>query len=512
MQHDWSVLEASETGIRRLAERLALKVGRGDTIALSGPLGAGKTTFARALIRALTGRPEAEVPSPTFSLVQTYEAARFNIAHVDLYRIASAGETAELGVEDMMAGGALIIEWGERAPGLLSADRLEIRLGEGRASDTRTVRMTGLGTWGPRLERIAELTDFLERDPLWGEAEARYLQGDASARSYARLAAGDRRAVLMDWPRQPDGPPIRDGLPYSRIAHLAEDVRPFVAVAQALRAAGLSVPEILAADLERGFLILEDLGDRVFAAELEAGASQGELWRAATDALVILRRLPVPGTLPLPDGSSCRLPPQDRGALQIETELLLDWYWPALLGEPPQAGIRAEFLAHWNAVFDRLLAMPRGWVLRDYHSPNLMWLPERHGARRVGILDFQDALQAPPAYDLVSLLQDARVDVAPDLEAGLIDRYCSAAANEDRGFDRDAFGFAYAALGAQRSTKILGIFARLARRDGKAAYLRHTPRLWRYLERYLEHPGLTLLRAWYDRHLPPDIRTRILEA
>jgi hypothetical protein len=329
-------------------------------------------------------------------------------------------------------------------------------------------------------------------------------------RRYARLTGRERSAILMDWARQPDGPPIRNGLPYSRIAHLAESVRPFVAVAGALRASGLNAPEIYVHDLTQGFLLLEDLGDRVFAEEVRTGASdQAQLWRAATDALVALQASPVPETLPLPDGTAHRLPAYDHDALGIEVDLLPDWYWPALHGAPIPQDAHAEFGSLWAAVFDKLGALPRGWVLRDYHSPNLLWLPEREGIARVGVIDFQDAMCGPPAYDLVSLLQDARVDVPPELEAQLRDHYCAGVSARQTGFDRDAFAFAYAALGAQRSTKILGIFARLAKRDGKPAYLRHVPRLWRYLERDLAHPDLAPLKRWYDRHMPAAARAEL---
>ena len=191
-------------------------------------------------------------------------------------------------------------------------------------------------------------------------------------------------------------------------------------------------------------------------------------------------------------------------------ELLLDWYWPAVLGTPAPNDARADFVALWKLVFDQLDDQPIGWVLRDYHSPNLVWLADRKGVARVGIIDFQDAMRGPPAYDLVSLLQDARIDVSPELEAHLFNHYCAMVTARQTGFDRDAFAFAYAALGAQRSTKILGIFARLAQRDGKPSYLRHIPRLWRYLEHDLAHPELGALRAWYDRHMPTDVRLRKL--
>lgn len=505
--------DATEAAAALFAQRIALKLKPGDTIALHGDLGAGKTTFARALVRAVLGDPEAEVPSPTFALMQHYETPRFPVAHLDLYRLADASEADELGVADVLAGGAIVVEWPERAPSILSRDRLDVTITDAASPDTRTVAITPHGSWQARLQRLEELEAFVGFDPNWAHAPTWYLQGDASARAYARLIRDDGTpAVLMDAPRLPDGPPIRDGRPYSRIAHLAEDVAPFVAVAGALTAAGLSAPRIYHADLDRGFLLLEDFGDRVFGRELQAGASQSELWRAATDALALLHRSPLPSSMPLMNGASHQLPRQDHGVLTIEVELLPDWYWPALFGTeiPPDA--RTEFLAVWNTVFDRLLSQPPSWVLRDYHSPNLIWLSDRSGARRVGVIDFQDALAGPPAYDLVSLLQDARLDVPADLEAVMFAHYCDVAMIEQPNFDRDAFSFAYSALGAQRNTKILGIFARLARRDGKPGYLRHVPRLWRYLERDLAHPDLSSLRAWFDRHLGPELRARAIEA
>src|SRR5262249_31071689 len=155
---------------------------------------------------------------------------------------------------------------------------------------------------------------------------------------------------------------------------LAEDmVRAFSAIAGPLRAAGLSAPKVLAEDLPNGLLLVEDLGDRLFGAEIAAGTSQSLLWGAAVDALVHLRSVPVPAALALSDGTSYHLPRRDRAAFEIETELLLDWLWPEIKGEPAPLAVRAEFHALWRPVLDRLLALPGGWFLRDYHSPNIVW-------------------------------------------------------------------------------------------------------------------------------------------
>lgn len=506
-----SISGVGEPELVRLAQDLAFAVRPGDLVTLSGNLGAGKTTFARAVIRALAGSDREEIPSPTFSLVQTYATPRMGVAHLDLYRLNAPSELDELGLDLALKTGIALVEWPERAGGVLPHDRLDILIEDEADATTRRITLTGHGGWGPRLERLAAMRKLLaDCGMASADCSVMYLQGDASVRRYARAVGPQHSAVVMDWARQPDGPIIRNGLPYSRIAHLAEDVRPFVAVAGALRAAGLSVPEIYAQNLEQGFLVLEDFGARVFAAEAAADAArQEELWRTATDALVALAAHAPPETITLADGSVHRLPEYDHDALGIEVELLLDWLWPSLHGYEAPPDARTEFLALWTAVFDRLAAMPRAWVLRDFHSPNLLWLPERSGLARVGIIDFQDAMRGPGAYDLVSLLQDARTDVAPELEGMLLEHYCAAVSGRETGFDRDAFAFAYAALGAQRNTKILGIFARLAKRDGKPQYLAHLPRIWRYLERNLVHPQLAGLKSWYDKHMPADVRAGV---
>ena len=507
-QGGWHVSDASEEDAGRLAQRIALKLAPGDVVALRGDLGAGKTTFARALIRALLGDATAEIPSPTFSLVQSYAAPRFEVAHLDLYRLAGEDELDELGLDEILTHGAAIIEWPERAPHLRAAARLDIHFTQGTEPDQRTIRFSADPAWSKRLGRLAQMSRFLDRHSPWNEATASYLQGDASARAYARLTSPEagRTAILMDQPRQPDGPPIRDGRPYSRIAGLAEDVRPFVAVASALRGCNLSAPEIFAADLDDGFLVLEDFGDRVYGAELAAGAAQEELWRAATETLLVLGTIPVPDEIPLAGGDLHRVPGQDREVLGIEVDLLPEWYWPAVHRAPIPADARAAFAAAWDGIFTRLDAEPKGWVLRDFHSPNLVWLPEREGYQRAGLLDFQDALKGSLAYDLVSLLQDARLDVPEKLENKLLAYYLRMRGAVEPGFEADRFQFAYAALGVQRNTKILGIFARLAARDGKHAYLRHIPRIWGYLARGLAHPELAALSRWFDAHFPQPVR------
>lgn len=505
----------TEADVARLAELISLKVQRGDALALLGDLGAGKTTFARALIRALLGDRQAEVPSPTFGIVQPYATPRLAVSHFDLYRLSGADDLAEVGFDDAVQAGLVIVEWPERALEALPSDRLDIALDSDPDPERRSVTLTPYGRWIPRLERLAAIGTFVANSLPGGPSPAHitYLQGDASTRAYARITDADGTTfVLMDAPRMPDGPPVHDGRPYSRIAHLAEDVRPFVAIGQSLAVQGLEVPHIFAGDLDAGLLLLEDLGDLTFGRSLAAGVPQAPMWQAAVDVLIKLRRAPLPASLPLPDGTSYQLPRFDRAALEIELSLILDWYWPEVKGEPAPAGIRAEFLALWSPVLDRLLAEPPGLFLRDYHSPNLFWLPDRPPGRQVGVIDFQDALAEPWALDLVSLLQDARVDVPLALETAERERYMAEVAAQEPDFDRRSFLATYAAFGAQRNTRLIGLWVRLLRRDGKPGYLRHMPRTWDYLARNLAHLDLADLRAWYDRHFPEAVRNRAIVA
>lgn len=492
-----------ESGLRQLARQLAPRLKTGDFLALHGDLGAGKTTFARYLIRALTGRDDEDVPSPTFSLVQPYETPRFAVHHFDFYRLGDAREADELGVGDALETGIVIAEWPERLGEDIPADRLEIRLEDCGDDDARKVSLAGRRAWAHRTQRFRNLLEFLGRSE-WRDADHVHVIGDASTRSYVRLTHDGDTVLLMDSPKMPDEPPIRNGKTYSEIVHRALNVRPFVAIAQALRDAGLAAPHILAEDLDNGFLLVEDFGDLSFTRLGEQGEDLFPLYRLAIDALLELRKHPPQETLRAGTVAHV-LPPFDKDALAIETELLPEWLLPAATGRPTRDETRAEFAALWGDQFDWLLDQPSAWVLRDFHSPNLILRPDQQGLARLGIIDFQDAMRGHPAYDLVSLLQDARLDLPPGLEAELLSHYCDTAEARETGFDRAAFLRAYRLLGAQRATKLFGLFVRLARRDGKLTYLKHMPRVARYLRDNLRDPHLAALKSWYDREVPGDL-------
>jgi tRNA threonylcarbamoyl adenosine modification protein YjeE len=491
---------ADEAGTVRLMADVAAVIEPGDVITLSGDLGAGKTTFARALIRYFAGDESIEVPSPTFTLTQTYTLPRFSLVHADLYRLSGPGELSEIGLEEAVEDAVLLIEWPDRAGTRLPEDRLDIAftLAAQQGANARNARITGFGRFAPRVERIAAMRRFLDRTG-YGRATRWRIQGDASTRSYERLTREGATYILMNSPKRPDGPPVRDGKPYSAIAHLAENVTPFIAMAHALRGRGFSAPAIFAADRDAGLLVIEDLGDELFV-EGDPPKPVEARYEAATDLLAELHGDTPPGILPVEPGVDYRLPHYDMDAFLIEAELLLDWYLPRL-GVRINDIKRNAFRSHWKEMLLPLTSGAQTWVLRDFHSPNLLWLPEREGVARVGLLDFQDAVMGPAAYDLASLLQDARVDVPEMTEIALLSRYVRARMKTGS-FEAAGFAQAYATVAAQRASKILGIFARLDRRDHKPQYLRHMPRVWNYLQRSLAHPALAPLAAWYRTNVP----------
>jgi N-acetylmuramate 1-kinase len=492
----------NEQATARFAADIACALEPGDLVTLSGDLGAGKTTFARALIRYLAGDDAVEVPSPSFTLLQTYELPRFPLTHADLFRLAGAAELSELGFDDLPENAVVLMEWADRAAGLLPADRLDITftLNPAQGLEARDVRYTGYGAFAARAARIGRVRAFIDGSGF-ADAERRRLQGDASTRIFERLTHKDQTMILMNAPPHPDGPPVRDGKPYSAIAHLAESTVPYVAMAAGLRERNLSAPVILHADTAQGFVIMEDLGDeRIVAGDPPVPIEAR--YEAALDALLSLHRRRLPPAMAVEPQLEYRLPRYDMAAFLIEAELLLDWY---LVRAKAPAGdaARAAFVALWREALAPAVEAPATWVLRDYHSPNLLWLGDRFDIARIGVLDFQDAMIGPPAYDVASLLQDARVDVPEAMEVALLSRYVRARQALDEGFEAASFAQLYATLAAQRATKILGIFARLDRRDGKPQYLRHIPRLWRYLQRSLAHPALAALQEWYAANVPP---------
>jgi tRNA threonylcarbamoyl adenosine modification protein YjeE len=524
----FSLALANETATAHLMADLALLIGPGDVITLTGDLGAGKTAAAQALIRYLAGDDTLEVPSPTFTLAQSYDLPPFALLHADLYRVNDPAELEEIGLSPLPEAVVALIEWPERAAGSLPADRIDIALSHRPAlgSTARAAEISGHGRAAALVARLKALRQFLT-EAGYADAKRQRMAGDASTRSYARLVRDDGTVILMNSPPRPDGPAIHGGKSYSAAVHLAEDVRPFVAIAKALAERGFSAPAIHHADLGTGFLITEDFGNAGFI-EGDPPRPIAERYQAACDMLAALHREPLPEVLPLAPQTTYTVPTFDTDALLVEAGLMLEWYLPDR-GIEPSNNMRAEFVMMWRDLLDKSVAaaepsdkpsdealdkpldrtldktLDKTWVLRDFHSPNLIWLEQRPDIAKVGIIDFQDAVLGPAAYDLVSLLQDARIDVPESLEISLLTRYIKTRRASDEGFDPAGFAESYAVMSAQRNTRLLGTFARLNRRDGKPQYLRHQPRIWTYLTRSLAHPLLADLRKWYTVNVPPPV-------
>ncbi|TIW19415.1 MAG: bifunctional tRNA (adenosine(37)-N6)-threonylcarbamoyltransferase complex ATPase subunit type 1 TsaE/phosphotransferase, partial [Mesorhizobium sp.] len=417
------------------------------------------------------------------------------VHHFDLYRLSAAAELDELGFDDALAQGAALVEWPERAETALPDGTLWVELAH--QGDGRLAKLSGQGAAFDRAARSLAMRDFLATAG-WGEAGRRFFVGDASARSYEIVSlAGLAPRVLMNSPRLVLGPPVRDGKPYAVIAHTAQSVTAFVALDRALLAAGVSVPEIHAEDLEQGFLLLEHLGAEGFLNS--DGEPIAERYAAAAELLAMMHGKAWPDRMEAAPGVFHDVPPFDREAMLIEADLLVDWYVPMLTGKPASNALLAGYHTEWNKVLDRLKGSQYTLMLRDFHSPNIIWRGDRTGHDRLGVVDVQDALIGPAAYDVASLAMDARVTISPAIEKRTLDAYV-AARHAAGAFDEAAFREAYAIMAAQRNSKILGIFVRLEKRDGKPFYLKHLPRIRDYLRRALAHPALAGLHDFYAAH------------
>ncbi len=411
-----------------LAAAVAAVARAGDAILLEGELGAGKTVFARAFLRTATGDPALEVPSPTFTLVQSYDTRRSAWCIISIcggWRVPEVWWNSDW---EEACDGIVLLEWPDRLGPLRPADALTVAL-QSTGTDSRRAVLSG---WPDRhrphrMSRERLIAAFLDRHG-YGAARTEPLAQDASFRRYLRLTGGPRPAVLMDAP-----PP--------------EDIRPFVRIAGHLAGIGVSVPEIFAADEAEGLLLEEDLGRRCLCSPAPAAppgsplrergrGRSASLFDAAVDVLVAMQRAPAPPDLPVWDA-----------AMMAETALatLFDWWWPAMFGAPAPDAARQDFAVALEAMLAPVAAGPAGFVHRDFFAGNLIWLPQRTGIRRVGVLDFQGAAIGHPAYDLASLLQDARRDIPGWVAERAIARYLAARPE----LNPTDFRAAYAACAAQ---------------------------------------------------------------
>jgi len=357
--------------------------------------------------------------------------------------------------------------------------------------------------------READIQAFLKA-AKWDAAMRDAVPGDASSRRYERLTLGDKKAVLMDAPKgaetpsEPEGASMEDrrALGYNALARIAgNNPEAFAGIGHELTKRGFSAPQTLAADLERGFMLLEDLGENLYARVIEKDpSSERKLYEAAVDTLAAIYRSTFPPVAEF-SGKTWRIRDYDGAALLAEADLFLDWYAKDF-GRDIKGLIREEWNDIWAELFQTLTAHASGLALRDFHAENIFWLPERQATERVGLIDFQDGLFAHPAYDLVSLIEDARRDVSPELATPLMKRFCKKAGLKYG----SKFKTTYSVMGAQRNAKILGIFVRLAERDGKPHYRQLIPRVSAHFQKNLDDPKCARLKEWISVHVPEALQ------
>ncbi|TKW66760.1 MAG: tRNA (adenosine(37)-N6)-threonylcarbamoyltransferase complex ATPase subunit type 1 TsaE [Paracoccus denitrificans] len=445
------------------ARALAPELRAGDTLLLEGPVGAGKSHFARALIRARLNSPTEDVPSPTFTLVQTYDASP-PVWHADLYRLSDSAEIDELGILDAMPDAIMLIEWPDRIGPVPGALTLSLRPQDDPG--LRQIALSGDPDLWARASRAAARARFTH-SAGWADAEVSFLAGDASARRYFRLRRGDETAVLMD----ADAPTLAT----------------YVAMTDWLRSHGFHAPQIFAADSAAGLALIEDFGDAQIARVIEAEPAQaGPLYDRIAQLLARLAGLPpAPGIKAL-----------DGPEMARQVGMFADWY-PGAVGADADAVAAAAQIAPAIEQLHAQLCADQAPVtaLRDFHAENIILTPDN----RLGLLDFQDAVAAHPAYDLVSVLHDARRDIPPEVETAALNRFLT-----DTGLDADRFRPAFGLVSAQRNLRIMGIFTRLCVAEGKPRYLEFMPHVWSLLTRALKAPELAGLAALVRRIPPPD--------
>lgn len=503
---------ADMAATENLAKRIASSLKPRDVVLLYGDLGAGKTTLARAILQVLEPTIE-EVPSPTFTLVQAYETPSGLVNHFDLYRIKSPDELDELGWDESLATGITIVEWPERLGGRVPAKAKTVRLTLVPETGARYALVEGVSVADVyKQNRIAEIESFLAQSQ-WRGATRVHMSGDSSIRSYDRLTLNGKTAVLMNAPLNEANIICRPGmseddrhkLGYFAMRRLAgARIDAFVCIGEFLRENGFSVPQVYEFDAGMGLAIIEDFGDGQYWDLLQKpNLDEREMYLAATDVLIKADALTVPEILNY-RGLSWPMQPLDTMAMDTEAELFLNWYVDKYRGLPVTDAMRADYRAAFHTMYKALETAPLGLIQRDYHSPNLMWLPDRAGLQRVGLLDYQDSVTGHPAYNLMFLLNDARRDIPAALQAEIKERYYAGRDfNAQQRADFDAAIDVYKAISNARLTSFP---VRMKISNNLPQYMAFLPRIERYFFESTLSPACAPLAAWFAKYLPDMLK------
>lgn len=465
----------------KLAHQVARFLLAGDVILLKGSLGAGKSFFARSLIRAL-GCRQQHIQSPSFTLMNTYDDTRLPLAHVDLFRINTVEEMADLALEPFFKHGVVVIEWPEKVPmDSFPETALHISVDD-RGGEDRLFTLEGK-SWEKRLGFIDESL----RRPSTEKGRANFLteitgrkgdvispvSADASFRSYWRVRLPEGNRIIMDAP-----PPL-------------EEIDRFVEVDRHLARIGVHVPHIYQVDSQKGYALLEDLGDTTFYDAIQKGANVQQLYERAVDVLIHIAK-------------SDRAPVANYSLEMVQNEacVFTDWYMPIANREATHTADRRIYRALWEPLWEKIQKTPKTTILADYHCQNLMLLgplDDERDINNVGVIDFQDARIGTVVYDMVSLLYDVRYDVPKALHELLIKRFVDGL---EGAVTMEDFMVAFRLMGTQNLLRIAGVFTRLWKRDGKQNYQNYMPRLWRHLDEFLSYRETETIRTFLEKHTP----------
>ncbi len=464
---------------------LSSVLGKGDVITLNGQIGAGKTTFAKFLISNLTQTPIEEISSPTFNLYQTYEGETLDVLHYDFYRIDSELELAEIDLDESYTDKICIIEWANKYPNILPKDRIEISI-ECKDQE-RYYKINPLGKCREAIDSLNKVEDFLDEHDIKFK-EIKKLPGDASKRGYFRVSNSNKNLIVMDVTQENDanGKTLMTG-----------GIDDFITICEYLDSINVRVPKLIARNKINTLLLEEDLGECSYTG-MVAKLDFRELYEPAIETLIHISNIKHPKNISTgPNPHYMR--DFDLNIYLKEAGTFIDYYWPFVNGTFCGEDERQEFIEILSNLYSNL-SDDKTLMLRDFHSPNLLFLQNEKGLKKCAIIDFQDALLGHPLYDLVSLSNDARLTIDEGHEQYLIDLYKSSFCFNDFEFDKLSFMEQYQILGVQRSIKILGIFARLAIIDSNHNYIVHMPRVITYIKRILESGNLPELKYWLNKN------------
>lgn len=482
MIHDEYIFQTL-SDLQQFVKELSVMLKPGDVIALNGQIGSGKTTFAKLLINSLTETPLDEISSPTFNLYQTYESGALEIAHYDFYRIESEIELSEIDLSDSFENKICIIEWADKYSKILPEDRIEILI-ECQDVD-RIYKVKPLGKCREILDNLNKIKNFLnDLDINFTRLEK--LPGDASKRKYFRVTGLKDNMILMDATQENDT---------RSKTGLSQGIDDFIIIGEYLDSINVRVPKLIARNKTDALLLEEDLGERCYLTAVNR-ESYKKLYKPAIETLIHISNIKHPKNISI-NANAHYMRDFDLDIYLNEAEIFIDYYWPFVNGKICSEDQKQEFIHIMKKAYSDL-TNDKTLMLRDFHSPNLLFLENEKGYKKCAIIDFQDALLGHPLYDLVSLTNDARLTINEDHEKYLIELYKADFRFNDYQFDKLSFMEQYHILGVQRSIKILGIFARLAILENNHTYLSHMPRIINYIKRIMYSSNLKELTNWLN--------------